>query len=358
MTISTAPARMTDGRNVITHSRMTAAKTCLRKHWFQYEFGIRPTVTAKPLRQGSAYHLGLDLLAQGVAVAVADAVAQATADYEHAPAWCISDELIEEWKTEGEIVRRMIAGYARRWPNSQFEIVATEQTFELDIRNPGDGRKSAMRVGGRIDKIVRLPTGQIAVMEHKTVAEDLAPDSNLWSQLRIDQQISLYLLAARALGHDAETVLYDVARKPAIRPRKLTKAEVAVLGNTGEYCGVRMSDQDRTTAVVTGRETVGLYGERLARDLADNPDYYYAQREIPRLAQDLDEFAWELWQYQGIISDCRRYGRWPRNTNACLTMGTCPFFKLCTGGYDTASGEIPEGFDVLDNVNPELLERE
>ena len=30
-----------DGRNLLTHSRMVSAKTCLRKHYYAYELGLR-----------------------------------------------------------------------------------------------------------------------------------------------------------------------------------------------------------------------------------------------------------------------------------------------------------------------------
>lgn len=50
------------------------------------------------------------------------------------------------------------------------------------------------------------------------VGEDIQPDSDLWRRLQIDSQISMYVLAARRLGYPVECVLYNVTRKPTIKP--------------------------------------------------------------------------------------------------------------------------------------------
>ena len=309
---------------LLTHSRMTCAKACMKRHWFAYEIGLRRDRESTPLRMGSAFHEGLDRLAKGDPVDVA--IATATASYGTLPRWACTEEHAAEWATEAATVATMLVGYADRWAESIVaEVLESEIAFDLPLVNPETGRPStAWRLAGKIDKIARLRDGRVAIVEHKTCGEDIGPDSSYWTRLRIDQQISLYWIAARELGHDVETVLYDVARKPSIRP-KLVK-------------GVR--------------ETPEQYADRLAADMADRPDFYFARREIPRLQADLDLAARELWAEQLILSHARRGGLWPRNTSACLRPYACEYLSLCTNGYDAADG-VPDGF-ALSPAHPEL----
>lgn len=46
-------------KQLLTNSRSTSFKLCRRRHWYEYEIGLRPTVDAKALRMGSAFHEGL-----------------------------------------------------------------------------------------------------------------------------------------------------------------------------------------------------------------------------------------------------------------------------------------------------------
>ena len=50
----------TDQDMRLTNSRKNSAQTCLRKHYYAYELGIRKYVEDQPLRFGSAVHVGLD----------------------------------------------------------------------------------------------------------------------------------------------------------------------------------------------------------------------------------------------------------------------------------------------------------
>ena len=52
------------------------------------------------------------------------------------------------------------------------------------------------------DRIVRLADGRLALQEYKTTTKDTAPGGAYWARLRLDQQVSRYMLAARAEGLD------------------------------------------------------------------------------------------------------------------------------------------------------------
>lgn len=374
-----------DGRNQLTHSRMTSAKSCLRRHWYAYEFGIRKDRTTGPLRMGSAFHHALEELSGGVDLEFA--INSATADYEHMPPWCQSAEDMIDWAIEGEIVKRLIAGYHERWgPCTDEEVVAAEVAFDLPLVNPETGRPSPIwRVAGKVDKIVRLADGRLMIGELKTAGDDLSPESDFWKRLRIDQQISLYASAARRMGHDVKGIVYDVTRKPLIRPRPLTQADTKEFLDTGDYFGEKFITQgnpldgtlrinNEAVVVELGatpkatknepnpqqkfaiRETVTMYGARIAEDMRRNPEWYFCRKEIARVDADLAEAEWELWQIAGLLRECGKAGRWPRNTASCLRPYKCEFWELCTGGYDTSTGVVPSGYRKLDYVHPELVQ--
>jgi hypothetical protein len=147
--------------------------------------------------------------------------------------------------------------------------------------------------------------------------------------LRLDQQISLYVIAARELGYDVATVLYDVIRKPSIAPKIV----------------------DRKTA---RRETADEFGDRLTEDISTRPDFYFARKEIPRLEADLEEFRAEVWQQQLMLRNCQKTGHWYRNTNACLHPYRCSYTDICFQGINLTNGTIPIGFKKLASVHPEL----
>ena len=332
-----------NGNNLLTHSRISCAKSCLRKHHYRYEIGVRRDRDSQPLRMGSAVHVGIDALAQGKDLA--DALAVATADYDAAPDWCVSDEQVADWMVECEKVRRLIAAYHWRYSEDSPEVLSTEQAFDIPIVNPDTGGSSTVfRFGGKIDKIVRLPDGRVAVMEHKTTGDQIDSASDYWIRLRLDHQITGYYIGAQSLGHDIQTVLYDVIRKPSIAPKKCVKAELAAWPT---YYGETQPGEPPE------RETPAMYGARLTQDIGDRPDFYFARREIPRLAADIEEFRAELWQTQQMLRDCQRGGRWFRNTAACLSPYKCDYFELCANGIDP-SVDVPSGFVRVSNVHPEL----
>lgn len=332
---------------VLTHSAMSSYKSCPRRFAYAYIDGIRKDRTSAPLRFGGNFHNGLDWLAQGVSLD--DVCHRIRAAYAEAPEWALAEDGgLDEWLTECETVVRLLLGYAWRWSEDKSEIIATEQVFDVPIVNPETGRASrTFRLQGKIDKIVRLECGRIAVREHKTTGDDISPLSDYWKRLRVDQQISTYMLAALSLGHQVETVEYDVIRKPGIEPKKLVKADVKLWEETGKYFG------EEFAGPLPERESPEMYGARLAADIVNRPDFYFARMEIPRLAADIEEFRVELWQIAEQVRESRAASRWFRNTDACLRPYRCEFFEPCMAGAYPLT-ETPQGFVRLENVHPEL----
>lgn len=209
---------------------------------------------------------------------------------------------------------------------------------------------------------MRLRDGRLAVMEHKTTGDSIDSGSDYWLRLRIDHQISLYMLAAKELGHDVQTVLYNVIRKPSIAPKQIPLLDSNGIKIVEDENGMRVMKKDGTPResgdaekgykLKQRIEAPDEFGQRLAADIIARPEFYYARQEIPRLTADLDEFRWELWQQAQAIREAQRANRWIRNSGACLSMGRCPYLNVCHNGLST--DELPAGFVRVANIHPEL----
>ena len=355
MSTDTVPAVIE--KQLLTHSRQDSFKTCRKKHWFSYELGIRREVDAKALRMGSAYHSGLESLGKGCGLD--DAVEAVRAYYD-----AFRDAYDQyEWEIERETVVRLLCGYQWRWENDELENVATEQSFQLPLRNPETGKTTPLfDLAGKIDGIVRRD-GRLGVKESKLLGDDIGQESDLWLRLRIDHQISMYVLAARKLGYAVDHVYYDVTRKPTIKPSAVPVLDALgakiVLDARGERVKTEKKEWRQTGDTAKGYVlqtrpmTVEEWGDKLTNDITERPDFYYVRREIPRLDQDLAEYEVELWEIQRTIRDAQRNGHHFRTANK-NTCAFCPFFGLCTTGFDPERAALPEGFVRVVDIHPEL----
>jgi hypothetical protein len=350
--------------SLLTHSRMSCSKTCLRKHYYQYELGVRKDRDSQPLRMGRWVHECADMFAKKVPVEeICNRIRTA---YSETPAWVTTPELLDEWMVECETVIQLGFGHAWRWSEDGYDVIASELEFRLPCVNPDTGAKSLIWVlGGKCDRIVRLPDGRLALWELKTTSDPIDPDSDYWRRLRIDQQISMYYLACRELGYDISTVIYDVIKKPTIKPLQIPLLDEngikIVLDSNGDRVYLqngkpRQAGDEKQGWVLQHRlQTAGEYSDRLYNHIRANPDNYFARHEIPRLEQDLKEFSYEVWQIQKLLRNCQKTGHWYRNTTACISPWRCEYLEICTQGIDL-SEDVPQGFVKLNNVHPELGE--
>jgi hypothetical protein len=342
---------------LLTYSRQDCFKTCRKKHWWSYEMRIRPIYDARALRMGSVWHHALELLVTALEVAVA----YIRGTYRYCP------EQFDEtdWNYECETMVRLVCGYAWRWENDGLDYIATEKGFELGLENPATGKPTTVfRLAGKIDGIVKLEDGRLAVMEHKTIGESIDSDAPLWRRLRIDHQISFYVNAARRLGYDVATVLYDVTRKPTIKPADVPLTDSDGLPIVTDRNNIRVftkqgkprktGDKEKGYTLNTRPMTVEEWGEKLNEDIAARPDYYYARNEVPRLDSELEECQQEVWQIQKTIREAQLEGWWFRTVGRD-TCKYCAYYDLCTSGFSPLTDPIPEGFEIVENPHPELM---
>lgn len=345
-------------KELLTHSRLATFRLCPRKHQLRYELGLARETVADCLRLGGAFHDGLDRKNKGANTD--DAINQATAGYDSPP------EAIDpqKWNIERVTVRNLLAGHCWRYEDDDLDIVASELPYQISLVNPDTGASSrTWDLAGKIDAIVRLPDGRLAVLEYKTVGYDIGPDSDYWLRLRGDSQISMYMIAAMTLGHGVVVVLYDATRKPTIRPCQVPLLDDAGCKIVIDADGVRVYTKQgkprQTGSKADGwelqsrTETSEEFGERLLADIGERPDYYYQRREVPRMADDLRECQYELWQQSQAIIEARRHGRWFRNVSY-YTCPHCEFAGICLNNVHVGPDEMPSGFTKLPTVHPEL----
>lgn len=378
----------------LTHSQIQTAKTCLRKHALAYEHLIRKEQPDKALHIGEAVHVGLDARARALNSGLqyeetTAACIKAAVDSYDAHLLPISHEGYPAMLTARTAMITLLNAYCWRYRDADIgmKIIASELPFEVPIINPETNRSSrTFRLAGKIDKIVQLHDGRLALMEHKTVGRDIGPETDYWKRLIIDSQISTYYVAALELGYKIDTVLYDVLRKPESNPIELTQSATRHLLETSEYVArpnrfmeptllgnvgriVKSEGEPPSSILIDGedaeviqgaknnfaiRETLGLYAMRLTQDMSLRHEYYFGRREIPRIEKDLDEFRFELWEEAKRIHFHRQRGIWPRNTQACIGFGRCPYFDLCTSGFEPAQSTLPMGYYVASTPHEEL----
>ncbi|HPP02273.1 MAG TPA: PD-(D/E)XK nuclease family protein [bacterium] len=366
----------------ITYSQIRTANTCMYKHYLAYDLGIRRTSNPQAIRIGTVFHKYLDYAAQGDA----ECVTKAMSDYMAIMPRSGTPEF-REWDYERMVAYQMIAGYRWRWQSDAHEIriIASEIPFEIPLINPDTGRKSRkFTLAGKIDKIIEMEFSsgrELLLMEHKTTSDSLAPESDYWRRLRIDRQISIYMIAARTMGYNVNKVLYDVARKPTLTPRVLTQAETKRLIETGEYyaklpevdndvlLGTHVVKYDEENGILTVdgdhaliidrkrgiaiQETTVLYGERLMWDMARRPEHYYARRIQYRTDEELTRTQREIWAMAQQLQSNNKNGVWIRNDDACIMYGQCPYFDLCANDWNPDM-ELPDGYIRIDDIHPEL----
>lgn len=336
--------------NLITNSLAECFKKCRKQYYWAYECRIRRAIDARPLRMGTTFHLGLDLLKKGESL---DAALET-----------IRTIYTPDMAIEAETVVALLNGYAWYWQDSPLTWLASEQSFQVPLCNPETGSASKLfALAGKIDGLVQLEDRRLAVGEHKLLGVDISTDSDVWRRLQLDSQISCYVYGARQLGHDVATVLYDVTRKPTIKP-----CPVAVTDDLGakivlDTHGLRVKtergqwrqtgDAERGYVLQTREMTPEEWSKKLTTDIAERPAFYFARHEIPRLDQDIDEWQADLWDFQKTLRDAQTNGRWFK-TVSFATCPFCPYFGLCTQRFDPNRDALPKGFQVVDNTHPEL----
>lgn len=331
---------------VVTNSELGVFRRCQREHHYAYRLGFRPLSDNDNLRFGSLWHQALEAWWRGEGLEVALEVGTHGAKDEY----------------EAAKVRVLMRGYDARWGHERHDVVGVEETFYAPILNPETGRASQLYVlGGKLD--VRL---RPRIVEHKTSSEDIGLGSIYWRKLVLNTQVSAYYQGARALGTDVQGCIYDVVRKPALRPSQVALVDEDGTKIVHDAQGERVrtkdgkkwrqtGDTDLGYVLQTRDETPDEYELRLAEEVAGNPDKYYQRGEVVRLEAEEREAQLDVWQLVHAMREAELADSHPRNADACQRYGSlCGYFDVCSG---TAVLEDAARFERVANVHPELGEQ-
>jgi hypothetical protein len=344
---------------VLTSSRLTTWQRCPRAHHYRYEAGIVSVDRqSAALSFGTAIHAGLEswwLTIQAGDPGRALAGALEAAEGSLGPG---ADPY------DAARLLAMLAAYDARWLTwaCGTEVLAVERAFSYELANPVTGEVAqTWRIAGKIDALLRLADGRVAILEHKTRTGDAGAGSDYRRRLTLDPQISTYFDGVARMGWDAQLCIYDVLVKPSIKPllatpvesRKYTQAKAATKTREAEeprlYAGQRETD-----------ESPEEYRDRLIQAIGADPDRYLVHAEIVRTEQEREGHAWALWHTARMITETRRAAlvtgdvrAVPQNSNACFAFGGsgCEYLAICEG---TASARDESRFTKLTTVHPEL----
>lgn len=242
--------------------------------------------------------------------------------------------------------RGLMRGYDHRRTKHTWRPTGIEQQFNVPILNLNTSKQTSQsrtfRLAGKIDLDgQRDNQPDIWVMDHKTTSSEIEdPDALFWRQLVVDSQANLYLLAKHLQGVQVCGAVWDVIRKPGIRPKKLSKKDQAGIASLKTYFGFRVSEET-IQGLIGGieQEAAELYEYRLAAECSENAGRYFQQRAFVRMESELLEYAGELWDLTQEIITARRTNRWPRTPGACLQYGRpCTYLGICSH-HDTPDSD-------------------
>lgn len=338
--------------NLLTASRMAAVLSCPRKAFWRYERGLQPAKTSEALRFGSAWHKAMEAKNKGSTFDAALEASQPDGDL---------DEL------QVATLSGLLSGYWHRYAN---DILFTQIHPEIEFRGRIDGSRT-FESAGKIDGLCTLQDGRLAIVEYKTTSDSLAPESDYWLRLRFNAQLLQYVVAARDLGWNVDTIIYDVVRKPAIAPKQIPELDEQgrkiVLDQNGNRVFKKdgspreSGDSEKGYVMKSRQESPEEFSDRLYADTQERPDFYFARREVPILDGDIEEFVAQRLTLSKMLLNCRqlekRLGRperaWPRNVSE-MSCRSCEFSEFCLQNLSVDLNNPPTGWKV--EFNSELTQ--
>ena len=356
---------------LITNSRLSSFRQCRRLHYYGYELMRRPRKISEAMGFGTVFHAGLEQW--WLAWMERDGREKYALDLAHGgiiAKFAASSEESELDPFDLIKAEELLRGYDLRWSDDMhdLEVLDVEGQFCAPLINPSTGRRSVLfQLGGKLDARVRvISLDRVKVVEHKTSSTDVSPGSNYWRRLMMDSQVSQYVDGARSMGGAApEGCLYDVAKRPGLRPKaetpeenrkwtlpkackqhvdeakarakavgeKVLAKEVLIISGCVNCQEARLHKGMRLTP-----ESPDEYRTRVRDSISEDPNSYYQRGEVTRLAAALDEHRFDTWE---TVKELRlrqlaerKLGEkaWARNPGACDKWGRlCDYWDVCTG---------------------------
>lgn len=370
----------------LSASSIAAFKACPTRFRLSYREGLRPDQDTESQRVGTNWH-GIHEVYQNTEgdhdIKLSAVVEHLNERYDKVPSWTNR----HTWDLEKQILLTCFVAYCWYYSDDTIEYVQQEIPFKLGLQIPKIGMdlpiEEVVRVG-KIDHLINWG-GMVGTFERKSTTRDIDPSSSYWERSKKDTQVSMYSLAIRDL-HDQGVLpldgieyerlgntLYDVWRRPSIKPKALTQKDTLVVLETGEYYGQKFDVVQEGEALIDGkiripekvfvngeeseitvmkkgiaiRETIEMFAARLLDDITERPAHYFQRKEIARTKKELDKFRIELYNIYTAQKTFEKTGCWFENESQCRATFTCQYVPICYGpGADAVCDgkTTPDGF--------------
>lgn len=360
-------------KTVLSPSAITLYKQCPYAYYLQYIYGLRPAEDADALRIGTNWHEVARILDLKPNQICPDCGPKSEPNYE-CPFCCGGDEIPEDLieavisfldkayadktvhdsdKFELERTRLLYAAIAYQWYYSELDTYKT-LAHELHIDAPvGNG----VYVHGYIDRVMQGLDGKLYIGERKTTSKDIAPGAEYWEPLKVAVQPRTYLYALKyakdngilershGITPDMEIggIIYDVHKKPGIKPKKPVKKDIEELSGyplNYNYYGTQFQQSE----IDSDHETYDMYGARLLHEFTENPEKYFQMQEVPIFEKDLPDYAEQARMIGSELNFRRDNDCWYKNENQCNAIYKCRYFPICYNGAELTEDTVPEGF--------------
>jgi len=315
---------------------------------------------------------------------------------DEAYAECPPNKRADAWETERIVLLYSAIGWKWYWSeDTHNKVVGVEVPFEREVFQ-GYTRR------GIIDQVIRNDQGNPLLGEHKSTSRPIDTGSDYWERLRKDGQISMYIIEARQMQLGGALVkygitpddplisemLYDVWKKPTIRPKFVSQAKTKKLiegvptddGLPREHTyfdesfevlygqgadGAFVSINGHATEIKWGaekkptkknptpdrpfeiKETPEMYGARLLDDMYNHPEKYFARKSIARTDKELACADEEFTRIARAADLYEARDLWFKNTDQCNAMYKCTYCNVCWYDLDTEGDVAPEGFKFI-----------
>jgi hypothetical protein len=332
----------------ISQSEVGTWLSCQRRHEFSYGRQLAPVVKSEALGYGGAFHEALAVYygdhgepgwqsAIHKPFLIHDVAEEYMPDPE--PGWMPESVTADDESVRYKRQRFLnhIGAYFAHYADEVFaEVAFVEYDFEIPLFY-----SKLYGLKGRLDGLVRDQTGHWWLFEHKTAA---TVDLDVLGGLAFDMQTMFYLLACRLLHKrypkdfpEVQGVLYNVARKPLWRPKKvwdtiLSTGEVFTgtkgAGSVWAKENIKAADEaDYAETIVLAeqserRETPDEYGLRCRESLLADPAAYFVRDWVMPNKVMVEDMVQVV---RGVLRDIKRGPKYhnPRNCQFCSFRSLC-----------------------------------
>lgn len=246
----------------------------------------------------------------------------------------------------------MVLGYSARWFDEPYRCTGVELEFYAPLVDPYTDEPSEVFVlGGKIDAMcVDERTGEEVIFEHKSTSFDISEGAPYWAQTTMASQLSTYMVGARSLGFNPVRIVYDVLGRPGQEPKLATPIESRKYTKPTKLDPVsRLYANQREND-----ETAEEYRLRIREAICEDPEGFYKRANVYRQRFEEEEAARDVWCEAESIKLGWRLQRFPRNPDACFSIGRlCTYLGVCSGNGDITD---PYKFRRVENPHEELNE--